>query len=581
MKHYDYYDVLKAFAIIAVVLYHMGLCEYGYLGVDIFLVIAGYFTSKSIDKHIDSGRYLLFISNRIFRLGPLLLIAGTVCLVFGCMMMLPDDLENLAQSIVATNFFGNNILAAITTKNYWDVSNNYKPLMHTWYIGLLMQFYVIIPFLFFAVGKIVRTAETRKRINIAMIATISIGSLALYLFSTNNAFKFYFLPYRLYEFGFGSLAFYLFGAVSSGNIGNKKLVNIGMVITYVLILALLFIETDIVTRPVKLLSIVSLTAILLILMPRTIWVQGKILSNKWLACIGSACFSIFVWHQILIALTRYSFTINIGDLLPFVSIIAILTILSALSYKYIEQVKKIKTALVFSFLLLVVTTSAALYIYKIAGVVRDVPELEVFKGNVHRGMWAEYCDRAYKYDKDFTETEKYKWYVIGNSFGRDMVNIILESHIADSVEVSYSYISVYQDKKVRFLNADVVFLSTLGLDKTIIEDVKSRCSANAQFFIIGEKNFGESNGQIYRHRFSKDYHNMTIHMEDGYAQKNEQLKAIYPDNYIDMIEMVKQIDGRVRVFTSDGHFISQDCRHLTKAGAQYYAEMMDWNRFLK
>ena len=49
------YDVLKAIAIIAVVLYHFGTCEYGYLGVDIFLVIAGYFTSKSVGNQIVNG----------------------------------------------------------------------------------------------------------------------------------------------------------------------------------------------------------------------------------------------------------------------------------------------------------------------------------------------------------------------------------------------------------------------------------------------------------------------------------------------------------------------------------------------
>lgn len=43
-----YIDVLKAFAIIVVVLYHTGLTTYGYLGVDLFLVIAGYLTTKSI-----------------------------------------------------------------------------------------------------------------------------------------------------------------------------------------------------------------------------------------------------------------------------------------------------------------------------------------------------------------------------------------------------------------------------------------------------------------------------------------------------------------------------------------------------
>lgn len=45
-----YIDVLKAFAIIAVVLYHAGVMTYGYLGVDLFLVIAGFLTTKSLYK---------------------------------------------------------------------------------------------------------------------------------------------------------------------------------------------------------------------------------------------------------------------------------------------------------------------------------------------------------------------------------------------------------------------------------------------------------------------------------------------------------------------------------------------------
>lgn len=56
---YHYYDVLKAIAIIAVVLYHIGICEYGYLGVDIFLVIAGYFT---VEKQINNRGDILHSS---------------------------------------------------------------------------------------------------------------------------------------------------------------------------------------------------------------------------------------------------------------------------------------------------------------------------------------------------------------------------------------------------------------------------------------------------------------------------------------------------------------------------------------
>ena len=70
MMRYDNFDVIKAIAIIAVILYHAGICEYGYLGVDIFLVIAGYFTVQSIERQIDSklGGYLSYITNRVFRL---------------------------------------------------------------------------------------------------------------------------------------------------------------------------------------------------------------------------------------------------------------------------------------------------------------------------------------------------------------------------------------------------------------------------------------------------------------------------------------------------------------------------------
>ncbi len=502
----QYFDVLKAIAIIAVVLYHLGTCEYGYLGVDIFLVIAGYFTSQSIEKQIANGKgCLLFAINRLFRLLPLLLLAGVVCLGWGWMLMLPDDFENTAQSIVAT---------------------------------------------------------------------IGIASLVAYLLEKNAASKFYFLPYRLYEFCAGGLMFYLFGkkqATTSKNVWA----TVGFLIAYLAIIALLFVDAEYVSRPVKLLATVGLTSALCVLMPRVELVQGKVFSNQWIAAIGAASFSIFVWHQVVLALIRYSFTSNLTEVFTLLTFVGITAVLSVLSFKYVE---KTKLAWVLTGLLLILTTGASFYIYKNAGVVRDVPELEVVKANVHRGMWAEYCDRGYQYDKEFSDSDKPKWYVIGNSFGRDMVNIILESEMADIVEISYSYTTEYMDKDDRFSSADVVFLSNLGVDDEIIEDVRSRCFENTRFFVIGEKNFGENNGQVYRHRFESDYHQLTVEMEEGYAEKNDRLKTQYADCFIDMIALVQKPDGKVPVFSADGRFISQDCRHLTKAGAQMYAKKIDWLR---
>lgn len=458
------FDVLKAVAIIAVVLYHLGTCEYGYLGVDIFLVIAGYFTSQSVEKQIvnEVWGYFRFVENRIFRLLPLLLIAGVVCLVWGWLMMLPDDLENTAQSIVATNFFANNILQAVTTKNYWDIVNEYKPLMHTWYVGLIMQFYFFVPLVLFIIGRRVNDVDKRRIVNITFIVMLGVISLICYITEKNAAAKFYYLPYRLFEFGAGSLVFYL-SDKKPKKVSKSILVNVDFVIIYLSILVLLFIDVEYVSRTIRLLITVCLTSVLLSMMTRVEWAQSKIFSNKWIAYIGVCTFSIFVWHQVALALIRYSFTNNMTDFLPLLTFVVITSVLSILSYKYVEQMKKTPKAWGVIGVMLIATTVISLYIYKNAGVIRDVPELEVVKGKVKRGQWTEYCDRVYKYDKDFTNTDKPKWYVIGNSFGRDMVNIILESELSSTVEISYSYINDYKDKKSRFSNADVVFYQALVL----------------------------------------------------------------------------------------------------------------------
>jgi hypothetical protein len=39
-------------------------------------------------------------------------------------------------------------------------------------------------------------------------------------------------------------------------------------------------------------------------------------------------------------------------------------------------------------------------------------------------------------------------------------------------------------------------------------------------------------------------------------------------------------EGKVCVFTPDHHFISADGKHLTAAGAKYFAERIDWGKYM-
>lgn len=575
------FDIIKAIAIIAVVLYHIGVSTYGYLGVDTFLVVAGYFTAISLQKRKLSnwGGYFSFVTNRVFRLWPLMLVAGTVSLAYGYFFMLPDDFENTAQSVIASNLFANNILQAITTKNYWDVINEFKPLMHTWYVGVLVQFYLVIPLVLLFIQRAITEESKTRKITILVISIISLISLLLYLFSEGIADKFYYLPFRLFEFGCGMLIVYTSDTEKDLR-KNIIYLDVAFAIGIIILLSLFFINSDVVNSNTKLIITVCITSMLLWLIPRTSISKNIIFSNKYIALIGASSYSIFVWHQIVFAFARYSISCNLTSAPLLMIIFAIITILCVLSYKYIESLKPSKTVWWTLFALFTVTMGYSMYLYSRAGVVRDIPELNVKMDNVHRGMWAEYCDRGYKYDRDFSSNERPKWYVIGNSFGRDFVNIVAESSIADSVDIVYSDPKSFVYHSERFQKADLVILSWLGLTDKNVSEIQSYCPQGCRIIIIGEKNFGENNGQIYCQRFRKDYHKLTIEMEKGYAQRNKQHRAAYAGMFVDLISLVQQPDGRVKVFTDDCRFISQDCRHLTKAGAQYYAKLIDWDFFL-
>jgi peptidoglycan/LPS O-acetylase OafA/YrhL len=585
-----YIDVLKAFAIISVVLYHTGVMTYGYLGVDLFLVIAGYLTTKSLyaktmvaDNPGGGGRlYVNFELSRIVRLLPPLLVAGLFCMVLGYFTMLPDEYENVGETVIATNCFANNILASITTKNYWDVSNEYAPLMHTWYVGVVMQFYLVYPVLFL-LAKLDK--KDSKSTLLTMISALAVISLLVYFATTDTAHRFYYLPSRFFEFAVGGIVALLYNPKE-----NKPFKKGFVYVCYVLLLALMFINADLIPAIIRLVAVVSLSCVVLCSQD---CLENQITGKALLARIGAASYSIFIWHQILLAFYRYTITSKFG-LGSFAILLAGTAILSWLSYCFIEQKTtqalktKHGTVVLYSLIAIVfvILNAFAGWIYLRAGVVRDIPELYISVNDVHRGMHAEYVDRVYKYDKPF-KTDKKHWYVIGNSFARDFVNVILESPIADQVEVSYTTEGSFKNEGERFAQADHVFFSTLGLTDKLISEVEIMCLSNGlsreQFTIVGEKNFGESNGQIYARRNKSDYFDQYIEVADKerYINRNHDFANKYGNCYLDLMSMVTNENNEVRVFTPDHHFMSADCGHLSKGGAIYYGQLIDWLKYLK
>ena len=160
--------------------------------------------------------------------------------------------------------------------------------------------------------------------------------------------------------------------------------------------------------------------------------------------------------------------------------------------------------------------------------------------------------------------------VIGNSFARDWVNVLLESQYVNQLEISYMFNNNnINDIISRAKEADLIFYSTLRLDdlrRTGIQDTK--------LWVVGTKNFGTSNGLFYNNK-GEDYFKQRTKMESGYFEENNIMRQEWGDRYIDYIAKVIDLDQTVPVFTPNKMFISQDCRHFTKAGAQYFSQLFD------
>lgn len=358
---------------------------------------------------------------------------AAVALVVGLFVMLPDDLENLSESVIASNMFANNVLACITTRNYWDIVNTFKPLMHTWYLGVLMQAYVGLPLLYLGVFKFVKNM---KAVKISLII-ITLLSLIAYLLSiATTAEKFYYLPYRAFEITLESLV-----AFAPPKRIEKKILYTVELICIAVVLFILCANFEYSTT-LKQLLVVCATVVL-----AYVFVNTNEKTNRFvvaIACIGKASLSIYICHQIIVAYMYYTITDHTDFKVLLLFIVAV-SVVSALCYWGIEKSigraarKNVLIVLIPFIVLCVITSATSGLIYMHAGVVRDVPELGIEKTSVHRGMHAEYCDEPYSWDRDFNSTDKVKIVVIGDSFGRDFCNILNESAIANQIEISYIF----------------------------------------------------------------------------------------------------------------------------------------------
>ncbi len=573
-------DAIKGIAIIAVILYHVGMLPYGFLGVDTFLVINGFLIIPSLInqfKH-DEFKFFPWFIKRLFRLWPIVIAASLVSLAIGYWLMIPDSYENLAASVVASDLFANNILSAITTKDYWNASNEFKPLMQMWYLGVIVQFYVLYPLIIFICKKTFSKFRNSSNFWTSIVAVIGLVSFLFYVFfpdSYNN--KFYFVQYRVWEFSVGG---FLGMITYKHRVHNRCTTYMG----YLLLCMLFLLEFKSITQ-VDSITVIgmdvnpSADTLKILLTSITAFVTGYLLLNKVksggvLPWLGKMSLSLFVWHQVILSFVRYGFIEKL-DLFDLCVYLISTLVVSFLSYKLIEQIKArrryIKVAIFIVFLL---TTSIAFLIYLRAGVVRDVPELGITTDNPYNNRNTEYIDQIYKFDRPFT-TDRLHVLVVGNSFARDFACILKEYDTDETLELSYA--SDFRNiDDVILRNTDYMFV--FGPKHKIPDVIFSKIKPTCKTYGIGTKSYGKNFGIFYAKRNSPDYFKQTINSHPIVDSLNAKWKSEWGENnFIDIMEASRLNDGTIRIFTPEHKVISFDCEHLTQDGCKFYAKQLNLN----
>ena len=568
-------DLLKGLAIIAVVLYHAGWCKSGYLGVDVFFVINGYLVVPKVINDIASGqfRYFSFLEKKLFRLLPLVLLVSAFALVIGYMDMLPFDFRFLSEEVVASSVFGNNVLQAITTQNYW-AAIYHKVMMHTWFLGVLFQFYVLFPLLMLVFRKWMKPA----------LILLTLLSLLLYLSPIDTiGDKYYLLPYRFFELSIGGIIA-LKSFKPSSSFGYLSFIGVFLMIfvgaftigeramPYNLVGGTNTIRESFLPRELILCLTVFFTTLFIIYNTRENQISSFARKSKLISPLGRMSLSIFLWHQPLFAFYRYFYADEIS--LPIlISIIAVTLLLSFFTYYVIER--KIRPNLISRiclFLSFIAINAFALWIFSIGGAVRDVPELDIRKGYANPKAFERYTDRIYNYDKNFSlDSTKKKILVIGNSFARDFANILLESPQADSIQLSYRY-SFVDCPITRIRQCDRIYF--FGWKHQVPSSIWANLKSSTEIWGIGTKNHGTSNGIFYKNRHHPDYFAQRTRIKGDFHIVNRLLRDEWQSHYVDLLSLTIQSDSTVPVFTPDHYFITYDSRHLTPFGARFYTQLI-------
>ena len=342
-------DGLRAVAVIAVMLYHLGApwIPGGFLGVDLFFVISGYvITRLLLDSIQRSGGLDLraFYKSRLRRLlPPLVFMIVTTTLFIG--VWAPDTIKRLLTDTPFSLMGVMNWWLVFRQADYFEAIGRPPLLQHTWSLGVEAQFYLVWPLILLLVLR-----QLGRKIIPAAALIIAIGSgVALFLVSLSvDSSSSQSISHVYFGTDTHSIGLFLGAALAVNWIPQNLKVDIAKraqdvidgigVFGFLGILAcFLFIEQGNPTLykiAFPLAGIFGCAIIMSVVHPASRF--APLLQGKAILWIGERSYAIYLWHWIIFQVTRPSVDLAGASWALYALRILIVFALADISLRWVE-----------------------------------------------------------------------------------------------------------------------------------------------------------------------------------------------------------------------------------------------------
>ncbi|MFA1624392.1 acyltransferase family protein [Rhizobium mongolense] len=323
-------DGLRAVAILPVLLFHAGFGAFsgGFVGVDVFFVLSGFFMARIILADLDRGRFSLleFYVRRMRRIFPALFSMMAVSAVAAWFLFMPQEFLYFADSLIAAALFTSNVLFH-RESGYFDIAAEVKPLLHTWSLSVEEQFYLVFPVALFICYKFA------GRRMFGIVLAVSLLSFIASIFEVYHKPEkaFYLLHFRVWELLIGVLV-----AIAPQANYRARASQAMTALGLVAIFATVFFYSPSTPFPGFTAAVPCVGTALVIHANCRDGLIARFLDNPVSVFIGRISYSLYLWHWPVIVFSRSALEHELTTEWA-LTVVALSFALAYLSWRFVEQ----------------------------------------------------------------------------------------------------------------------------------------------------------------------------------------------------------------------------------------------------